>query len=137
MPKIIKNQQILVFVTIPSTNFLIFDPKVYFSVNYLIVRTTVCEEMRQFWIWKKKKNAAFFFSLSSTFHFIRKSRVKWKVEESEQKKKQHFFFFQIQNCLIFSQTLSNKQSYNHKIYREYTLGSKLKICQRNCHKNQH
>ena len=50
----------------------------------------------------------------------------------QKKKKSSIFFFKFK-IVSFSQ----KQSYNHKIYRHYTFGSKLKICQRNCHKNQH
>ena len=43
-----------------------------------------------------------------------------------------FFFFEFK-ILSFCQ----KEPYHHKIHRHNTLGSKLKICRKNCHKNQH
>ena len=43
-----------------------------------------------------------------------------------------FFFFKFKILWYCIQS-----SDNHKIHRQCTLGSKLKICQRNCHKNQH
>ena len=43
-----------------------------------------------------------------------------------------FFFFEVK---IFS--FRQKESYHHKIHRQYTLGLKQKICPRNCHKNHH
>ena len=48
-----------------------------------------------------------------------------------------FFFFK---CFFFKFKIfffTQKQSYNHKIRRQGTLGSQRKICCRICHKNQH
>ena len=44
-----------------------------------------------------------------------------------------FFFFFKFKILLFRQN----KSYDQKIQRQCTLGSYLKICRRNCHKNQH
>jgi hypothetical protein len=115
------------------------------SVNFMI--TTVFKEMGIFWIWKKKKCCFFFVFfqknsepnnafLSSFLHYFAMIKKKWNFHGLEfflekHKKKQHFFFkFKIASFPL-------KQSYNHKIHRQYTLGSKLKISQWNCHKNRH
>ena len=63
------------------------------------------------------KSRLFFFLRSFTFFFFIRLFT---------------FFFEFK-ILSFRQ----KDSENHKILRQNTLESKLKICRRNCHKNQH
>ena len=73
---------------------------------------------------EKKKNQ-FFFSQT-------KSEQSYEKKKSAFQNFQQFFFFSEFKILSFRQ----KESDNHKIDRQYTLGSKLRIRRRNCHKNQ-
>ena len=88
--KIIKNQQVLVFVTSPL-------------IDKFYGWTTVFKEMRIFWIWKKKIQFKKNFFLETKFFL-----TSWRITETEQSnvygvtKCFFHFFFLIQNILISS-----------------------------------
>ena len=100
------------------------------------------DEMVIFWIRKKKKfiffppRCCFFFFLTQMFFNLLKyhwKNVFWFNEVAFSKKPLviNLFFFKFK-ILSFRE----QDSYHHKIHRKYTLESKLKICRRDCYKNQ-
>ena len=127
-----------------------------YSQPSLFLKHTVCEfydcrtlfdEMTIFWIRKKKKIQFFFprccfsfffkpkfflasWNITKKMFFDLKNRIFQKVDSSIFF--DFFFFFEFK-ILSFRQ----KEFYHHKIHRQCILESKLKICRRNCHKNQH
>ena len=119
-----------------------FDPEVYCPVNFMMVGLFF-DEMAIFWIQKKKKIKkkllkilfwkSRFIKPKNIFSVIFQEVKKTLNKKKRTSEKKNWIFFSNSKIFLFPQ----KESYHHKIHRQCTLGSKLKICWRICHKNQH